>query len=153
MNEGKDCTGLCNTGNWNSGNRNSGNGNSGNWNSGNRNSGFFCTDTPNVRAFNVQTGISWGEWLDIKGVKVLDWNYENNWWIYSQNMSDKEKKEHPEYKTTGGYLKTVSFKEACGMMWDRLDEEEKQAVREIPYFDVKIFEEITGIDVTAKEIQ
>ena len=45
VNAGKDCTGLCNSGNWNSGNRNSGdcnsgNCNSGNWNSGNRNSGY-----------------------------------------------------------------------------------------------------------------
>ena len=41
VNAGKDCTGLCNSGDWNSGNRNSGNRNSGDYNSGNRNSGDY----------------------------------------------------------------------------------------------------------------
>ena len=41
VNAGKDCTGLCNSGDWNSGNRNSGNRNSGGYNSGNRNSGDY----------------------------------------------------------------------------------------------------------------
>ena len=39
VNMGKDCTGLCNSGDWNSGNRNSGDWNSGDWNSGDWNSG------------------------------------------------------------------------------------------------------------------
>ena len=39
VNLGKDCTGLCNSGNRNSGDWNSGDCNSGDWNSGNRNSG------------------------------------------------------------------------------------------------------------------
>ena len=39
VNAGKDCTGLCNSGDRNSGNWNSGDCNSGDWNSGNRNSG------------------------------------------------------------------------------------------------------------------
>ena len=39
VNTGKDCTGLCNSGDWNSGDWNSGDWNSGDWNSGNRNSG------------------------------------------------------------------------------------------------------------------
>ena len=39
VNQGKGCTGLCNSGNRNSGDYNSGNRNSGDYNSGNRNSG------------------------------------------------------------------------------------------------------------------
>ena len=39
VNTGKECTGLCNSGNRNSGNRNSGDWNSGDWNSGDWNSG------------------------------------------------------------------------------------------------------------------
>ena len=62
-------------------------------------------------------------------------------------MSDEEKTAHPEYECTGGYLKTVDFKTACKMMWDNLDADERQAVREIPNFSAKIFKEITGIDV------
>ena len=60
-------------------------------------------------------------------------------------MTDEEKATHPEYTTTGGYLKTVSFKEACKIMWDKLTDKEKAEVVKIPNFDSKIFEEITGI--------
>jgi hypothetical protein len=80
-----------------------------------------------------------------KGIQILTWNFENSWWIYSDNMSEEEKIAHPEHKTTGGYLKTVDFKTACKMMWDNLGEDEKQAAREIPNFDAAVFEEITGI--------
>ena len=135
VNEGKDCTGLCNTGDRNTGN----------WNTGNWNTGFFNTITPSLLLFNKPTELTRNEILQIKGVKVLSWNYENNWWIYSQNMSEKEKAEHPEHETLGGYLKTVDFKTACSMMWVKLDDEEKQAVKDIPNFDSKVFEEITGI--------
>ena len=62
-------------------------------------------------------------------------------------MTDEEKETHPDYETTGGYLKTVDFKTACGMMWDNLTDDEKEAVKQIPNFDAKIFEEITGIKV------
>ena len=152
VNEGDNCTGLCNTGDCNTGNRNTGNRNTGDWNTGDWNTGdwntgFFCTTTPNVRAFNKQTNLSFDKFKSIKGVQVLNWKYENNWWIYSQNMSDEEKTAHPEYECTGGYLKTVDFKTACKMMWDNLDADERQAVREIPNFSAKIFKEITGIDV------
>ena len=140
VNEGKDCTGLCNTGD-----RNTGDWNTGNWNTGNCNTGFFNTITPSLLLFNKPTELTRDEIFQIKGVKVLSWNYENNWWIYSQNMSEEEKAEHPEHETLGGYIKTVDFKTACAMMWDKLDDEEKQAVRDIPNFDSKVFEEITGI--------
>ena len=60
-------------------------------------------------------------------------------------MSEEEKKLHPEHETTGGYLKTADFKTACQLMWDKLDNEDKQAVMNIPNFDANVFEEITGI--------
>ena len=143
-------SGDCNNGDWNSGNNNSGNWNSGNWNSGNwnsgnRNNGFFNTDEPFARSFNKPTKIKMSEFCNIKGVKILARNYENNWWIYSGNMSEEEKAEHPEHVTTGGYLKTVPFHEACRMMWERLSDDEKAEVLKIPNFDSAIFEEITGI--------
>ena len=58
VNEGKDCTGLCNTGDcntgdwntgdWNTGNRNTGNWNTGNWNTGNWNTGDCNTGDCNT---------------------------------------------------------------------------------------------------------
>ncbi len=62
-------------------------------------------------------------------------------------MTDEEKKSHPEYECTGGYLKTVDFKTACRIMWDKLSAEQKQKVCEIPNFDAAVFEEITGIKI------
>ena len=167
VNEGNDCTGFCNTGNrnagswntgsWNTGNRNTGscntgscntgNWNTGDWNVGNWNTGFFNTNDGVLFAFNKPLKMSRIEFLNNKGVKILNWNYENNWWIYSQNMTDEEKAAYPEHTTTGGYLKTVSFKEACKIMWDKLTDKEKAEVTKIPNFDSKIFEEITGIKV------
>ena len=62
-------------------------------------------------------------------------------------MSDEEKSIHPEHETTGGYLKTVDFKTACKMMWDKLSDDEKQCVKEIPNFNAEVFKEITGIEI------
>ena len=150
-------TGDCNTGNWNTGdrntgNRNTGNRNTGNWNTGDWNktdfsTGFFNTETQPIYAFNKQLDISRDEFCDYRGISVLNWNFEDHWWIYADNMTDDEKKAHPEYETTGGYLKSVDFKTACKMMWDNLDDADRQAVREIPNFDADVFEEITGIKV------
>ena len=45
----------------------------------------------------------------------------------------------------GSKLAEYSYKEACSKWWDRTSDENKQIIREIPNFDAKIFEEITGI--------
>lgn len=141
-------SGNYNSGEYNSGGYNSGDWNSGDWNSGDYNSGFFNSKTPNVIAFNKPTNMTYEEFLSIRGVLVLNQNYENNLWVCSNDMTDEEKEAYPEHETTGGYLKTVDFKTACKMMWNKLNDEEKQAVREIPNFDADVFKEITGIDVT-----
>ena len=156
-NSGNCNSGDCNSGDCNSGNCNSGNCNSGDWNSGDRNSGnwnstdfstgFFNSLPQKLYAFNKETQLSRDEYNSQKGIKILNWYYENNWWIYSENMTDEEKTAHPEHETTGGYLKTVDFKTACKMMWDNLDAEERQAIRDIENFDAEVFKEITGIDV------
>lgn len=129
VNEGNGCTGLCNTGN----------NNTGDWNAGDWNTGFFNTNDGVLFAFNKPLKMSRSEFLNNKGVEILNWNYENNWWIYSPNMTDEEKATHPEHTTIGGYLKTVSFKEACKIMWNKLTDKEKAEVTKIPNFDSKIF--------------
>ena len=146
-NTGSYNTGDKNTGNCNTGDRNTGDRNTGDWNVGNWNTGFFNTNDGVLFAFNKPLKMSRSEFLNNKGVAILNWNYENNWWIYSKNMTYEEKAAHPEHTTTGGYLKTVSFKEACKIMWDKLTDKEKAEVTKIPNFDSKIFEEITGIKV------
>lgn len=167
VNEGKNCTGFCNTGDYNTGTRNTGNYNTGNYNTGgcntgNRNTGnwntgdwnianfstgFFNSQQQPLFIFNKPTNLSRDDIYACEGLCILNRKYENNWWISSENMSDEEKKEHPEHKTTGGYLKSVDFKTACKMMWGTLTEEEKEEVKKIPNFDADVFEEITGIRV------
>ena len=88
------------------------------------------------------------EFRNCDGIRILASNFVNNTWICSAEMTDEEKQKHPEHKCTGGYLKTVDFRTACGMMWNRLTAEEKRKVCEIPNFDSAVFKEITGIDVT-----
>ncbi len=146
-NTGNCNTGNCNTGNRNTGNYNTGNRNTGNYNSANFSTGFFNSVEQPLYIFNKPTKMSRDEISYREGIKIFDWNFENSWWIYSDNMSEEEKIAHPEHKTTGGYLKTVDFKTACKMMWNNLDTDDKQAIMELPNFDADIFEKITGIRI------
>ena len=70
-------------------------------------------------------------------------------WIPEADMTDEEK-EHPEYATTGGYLKESSIEEraeAAQKWWDSLDADKKQIIKNIPNFDPVKFKQITGIEV------
>ena len=141
-------TGDWNTGDWNTGDWNTGDWNTGDWNSTNYSTGFFNSVEQNIFLFNKPTSMSRDEIHSLKGIQILNWNFENSWWIYSVNMSDDEKKSNPKYETTGGYLKTVDFKTACKMMWENLSENERQEVMKLPNFDSNIFYEITGIIIS-----
>jgi hypothetical protein len=154
-NSGNRNSGHWNAGDWNSGNRNSGHGNSGNrnsghwnagdWNSGDWNSGAFNTDEPYARLFNRKSNVKmselvnsdrWPTWCDFTPCV----------WIEESIMTDEEKREFPTYKTTGGYLKTISYKEAWAVFWRKTSEDNKQKFLSLPNFDAAIFKEITGIE-------
>ena len=66
VNTGKNCTGLCNTGDWNTGDSNTGNRNTGDWNTGNRNTGNRNTgdwNTGDSNTGNRNTGNrNTGDW-------------------------------------------------------------------------------------------
>ena len=145
-NSGYNNSGNRNSGDFNSGKYNTGDFNSGYWNSCDFSTGFFNTKESYVDLFNHPSNLTRNEVLDIEGVRILNSHYENNFWISSEEMTDEEKEKHPEHVTTGGYIKVLGFKEACKLMWNSLTDEEKQSVREIPYFDHDVFMEITGID-------
>ncbi|HEV2692402.1 MAG TPA: pentapeptide repeat-containing protein, partial [Verrucomicrobiae bacterium] len=59
QNTGHQNTGDRNTGDWNTGNRNTGN-----WNTSSRTSGFFCSTEPKVLSFDVQTDLTFSEYLE-----------------------------------------------------------------------------------------
>ena len=147
-------SGDCNSGDWNSGNRNSGNCNSGNWNSGDRNSGnwnsgdwnsgYFNSNSPKIRIFNKET--------ENQNIKFPDFLYFDLTVRVSHDAAtEKEKKEHSkEIETTGGFLKTLSYKEAFKLAWDKADKSEHKQLLALPNWDNEIFKEISGIDAEAE---
>ena len=138
-----DCnSGDCNSGNCNSGDWNSGNWNSGNWNSGNWNSGFFNSDEPCVRMFNKMTNYKG------KDIKIPSWCYFNlTVWVSHDTASEEEKTKHKaEIEICGGFLKTINYKDAWRIAWNKASIEERKELFDLPNWDNQVFKEITGID-------
>lgn len=64
-----------------------------------------------------------------------------------KDMTELEKKQHPEAYTTGGYLKVRDNNERFIEWWNNLTDEEKDIIKSIPNFDPDKFFKITGIRV------
>ena len=142
-----DCnTGDCNTGNWNTGNRNTGD-----WNKSSFNNGCFMTEEPTIMMFNKPTSWTHQTWYNSDARNYLNQiSRDVVEWIFESDMTDEEKENHPEYKTTGGYLKVLDETECAQMWWDNANEEVKQCILDLPNFNADIFKECTGIDVNKK---
>ncbi len=161
-NSGYGNSGDCNSGNWNSGDRNSGNGNSGNgnsgdwnsgscnsgnWNSGDWNSGYLNTSAQKYTfIFNKQVEKSVLESAEFPSFMFFDLTE----WVPDRNMSQVEKERHPEYVTTGGYLKKYAYKTAFRKSFEKAKRlpdwpKQRQKLLDLPNFDAKVFEEISGI--------
>ena len=142
-------TGNWNTGNWNTGNWNTGNRNTGDWNTGNWNTGCFCTDkNPKMVLFDKASAWTYMDWIRSEARKILCRmpNYTTLAWTFSNEMTEAEKKEHPEHTTLGGFLKEVTTtKEDRQAWWNSLSDDDKNEVLSIPNFDADKFEECTGI--------
>ena len=146
-NSGNGNTGDCNSGDCNSGDWNSGNGNSGYWNSGDNNSGYLNTSTQEYCfIFNkpVEKSV-----LSITKFPAF-MRFTLTEWIPDSKMSQQEKNQHPEYATTGGYLKKYTYKEAFRKSFEEAKQlpdwpEQLEKLKSLPNFDAKIFEEISGI--------
>ena len=125
---------------------NSGNWNSGDYNSGNWNSGYFNTNEPLIRFFNKETNL---KRTDINFPSSL--YFDLNVWVSHDTATDKEKEEHKqEIETCGGFLKTLEYKEAFRLAWDRANEEEHKRLLHLPNWDNEIFKEISGINAEAE---
>lgn len=68
-------------------------------------------------------------------------------WIVFEDMTEEEKREHTEAKTTGGYLKMLDESECGQIWWNGLSDNQKSIIKAIPNFDADIFFEITGIKI------
>jgi hypothetical protein len=155
-NTGDQNTGHWNTGNWNTGDQNTGHRNTGHRNTGNRNSGDFNISDNNAGCFNVddhkllffdqETEMTWHQWRNSRAYSLLcDVESRPTEWIYADDMADQEKSDHQSYETTGGYLRERDISKAYQEWWGKLNDDQKQCIRDIPNFDAKKFQHITGI--------
>ena len=86
------------------------------------------------------------EWEEME-VRQIMYNIDLTIWVPASIMTDEEKAAHPKYETTEGYLKTIALHEAWANFWGNLSDDKKKLFTDLPNFDAKKFEEITGIKV------
>ena len=153
VNEGKGCSGICNTGNRNTsnrntGNRNTGNRNTGDWNKTSFSSGCFCTEKPKIMMFNKPSDWTMDDWLNSDARFILNQIPKNVVeWVYECDMTDEEKAANPTYKTTGGYCRIPDETENAQRYWDGLPDWKREIIYQLPNFDKEIFEACTGIKI------
>ena len=146
-NSGYRNSGDWNSGNRNSGNRNSGDWNSGDWNSGDWNSGLFNTEkNPELKMFDKESDWTIEDWYSSDAKNIMDTcPYTYSDFISESKMTDEEKENHPEYKTTGGFVKTfVATKEDKEKWWNDLSVTDKDTIRALPNFDFDKFRQCVG---------
>ncbi len=98
-----------------------------------------------MRAFNKDTDITYTEFREKFGYRDID--FPLNEWRDKEEMTSEEKKAINGWEQMGGYLKTLSYKEAWAAGWAKATPEQKEWYKSFPNFDAGIFFEITGIDV------
>ena len=141
-------SGDCNSGDWNSGDCNSGNRNSGDWNKTSFSAGCFNTEEQKMVMFNKPSNWTYRDWLNSDARYLMNQIPSDVLeWVWSSEMTDAEKEEHPEHETTGGFLKIFTAKECSQMWWNGLSDRNKGIITSLPNFDAGIFEAITGIKV------
>lgn len=147
-NIGDENTGDSNIGNENTGKRNIGDSNTGDWNKSSFNTGCFNTKEQTIMLFNKPSDMTYRDWCESDArwlLKQIPKDVVE--WIWSDNMTDEEKEQHPEYKTTRGYLKVLDESECGQLWWNNLETKDKDIIKAIPNFDPDIFYECTGIRV------
>jgi hypothetical protein len=65
-------------------------------------------------------------------------------------MTDQQKKDDVNFFVKQGTLIKRTYKEAWLLAWSELKEEVRKQFLDLPNFDVNLFLEITGIDLTEK---
>jgi hypothetical protein len=108
---------------------------------------MFNSDEPCVRLFNKQTKYKYNDKRFDKVKEIIANNFYQNFvvWVSENKMTEQEKKDYPSYKTTGGYLRTASYKDAWKLMWDNISKEDKKEFYKLLNFNWEIFTKITGI--------
>ena len=98
--------------------------------------------------FNKPSELTLHDWWGSCACRLLNKIPKNTTqWIHSSEMTDKEKTDHPEHETTGGYLKILDKSKSAQNWWDGLSDDEREIIKALPNFDVEIFRECTGIKI------
>ena len=121
--------------------------NSGYWNSGNWNSGLFNSEeNPKLKMFNNMSDWTINDWNDSDARHIMNTcPYTHSDFIDKSDMTDKEKENHPEYKTIGGFVKVfIVTKKEKEDWWNKLSDEDKDIIKSLPNFDFDIFRKCVG---------
>ena len=78
---------------------------------------------------------------------ILPINFLLTEWLYSPQMTDKEKAEHPNHTVCNGYLKVYEYKEAWVNAFKSVDKETIGKIKALKNFDSDTFFEITGVRI------
>jgi len=140
-------TGHHSVGHGSTGSRSSGYRSTGDWSTGDWSTGCFSTEQPGFTVFNKP--YSFKKWNRAKKPKFIYFDLTK--WVKEKNMTDKEKNDYPDYKATGGYLKVYSYREAWKNAWKSASKNDKKLLYNLPNFNPKVFEKISGIDVTTSK--
>ena len=146
VNEGRDCTGLANTGNWNTGSRNAGDCNTGDKNTGDRNTGN--RNTGNWNTGNWNTG-NWntGNW------NTGNWN-TGNWNTGDMNTGDMNTGDWNKVSYSSGCFNTdeqkmIMFNKPCD--WTLRDWFDCKAKRLLDQIPKKVVEWVQLSDMSDEE--
>ena len=106
------------------------------------------TEEQKIMFFNKPSDWTYNDWLRSNARYLLNRIPKNVVeWIYSEDMTDEEKAEHPTHETTGGYLKVLDESDCGQLWWGSLSDRQKNIIKALPNFDPEIFEQCTGINV------
>ena len=98
--------------------------------------------------FDELSEMTYRDWLNHPARFILNGvPFDELRWVYSENMTDDEKKEHPEHDVTGGFLKEFDYSKNRQNWWDGLDMDDKKTIKSLPNFDKEKFERIVGIKI------
>ena len=98
--------------------------------------------------FDELSEMTYRDWLNHPARFILNAvPFDELRWVYSENMTDDEKKEHPEHNVTGGFLKEFDYSKNRQNWWNGLYKDDKEKIKSLPNFDKEKFERIVGIKI------
>ena len=106
------------------------------------------TVEPKIMMFNKPSDWTYRDWMNSCARMLLNMIPKRVLeWVWSDEMTDEEKAENPEYKVTGGYLKVLDESDAAQTWWDGLGDHDREEIMSLPNFDADVFCDCTGIRI------